>query len=316
MTGDDLSLPLVVSRRRPLARAVVELELRDSDDRTLPPFTAGAHINVGAPSGDVRSYSLTNDPIERHRYVIAVKCLKDGRGGSVSITSEIGEGQALTVSSPRNTFPLVPAPRMLLIAGGIGITAITSMTRVLAREKHPDYRLVYCFRRSEDAVYLDDLRSIIADGRLIVHHSHVGRMDFWPYVETPDVTHIYCCGPESLMEEVRGLTVHWPPTHIHFETFAGVEAVGEGSRRFRIRRASDGMVVDVLASETILDALAARNVRWPASCLSGTCGTCRMRVVSGSVEHRDLFLTDTEKSDSIMPCVSRAANDDELVLDF
>lgn len=316
MTSGNLSLKLVVSHRRPLARAVTEFELRDAGSGTLPRFAAGAHVNIRAPSGDVRSYSLTNDPVDRHRYVIAVKCLKEGRGGSASITSTVREGQIIAVSPPRNTFPLVAAPRLLLIAGGIGITAIISMARVLSREKHADYRLIYCIRRPNDAAYLDDLRSIVPNGRLVIHHSHVGRLDFWPYVETPDVTHVYCCGPDDLMKEVRSLTVHWPATHIHFETFAGVASVGEDSRAFRIRRASDGIIVDVAADETILDALAARNIDWPASCRSGTCGTCRMRLVSGSVEHRDLFLSDAEKTDSMMPCVSRAAGDDDLVLDF
>jgi phthalate 4,5-dioxygenase reductase subunit len=44
----------------------------------------------------------------------------------------------------------------------------------------------------------------------------------------------------------------------------------------------------------------------PSSCESGTCGTCRTRLVSGQADHRDLVLMEEEKADQIMICVSRA----------
>ena len=314
MTGDP-ALRLIVRHRRPLTADITEFELRDPAGAALPPFTAGAHINVTTPSADVRSYSLTNDPLETHRYVIAVKRLADGRGGSASMADNLREGDHIATSEPRNSFPLIDAPRLLLIAGGIGITPMLAMARVLTREKHPDYRLVYCTRQQGHAAYLSELRSLVPPERLVVHHSHVGRMDFWPFFATPDITHIYCCGPESLADEVRALTTHWPASAIHFEDFAGVRGIGEDSRPFRIRRASDGTVFDVPADRTILHVLADQRIAWPSSCESGTCGTCRMRVVAGAVDHRDLFLTEAERTEFMMPCVSRAA-EEEIVLDF
>jgi len=52
----------------------------------------------------------------------------------------------------------------------------------------------------------------------------------------------------------------------------------------------------------------------PSSCESGTCGTCRTRLLEGVADHRDLVLSDAEQADSIMVCVSRARTP-ELVLD-
>ena len=54
------------------AKGVLSFELRRVDGCDLPPFTAGAHIEVILPTGMVRSYSLVNSQHERHRYVIAV----------------------------------------------------------------------------------------------------------------------------------------------------------------------------------------------------------------------------------------------------
>jgi ferredoxin len=53
------------------AETVLSYDLRDIDGRVLPPFTAGAHIDLHLPNGQIRSYSLLNSQAERHRYVIA-----------------------------------------------------------------------------------------------------------------------------------------------------------------------------------------------------------------------------------------------------
>ncbi|MEU9003044.1 2Fe-2S iron-sulfur cluster binding domain-containing protein, partial [Streptomyces sp. NPDC048551] len=51
------------------------------------------------------------------------------------------------------------------------------------------------------------------------------------------------------------------------------------------------------------------------SCEQGFCGTCQHRVLAGAVEHRDELLTDGERTDSMLLCVSRAAGE-RLTLDL
>ncbi len=84
---------------------------------------------------------------------------------------------------------------------------------------------------------------------------------------------------------------------------------------FRVHLAKSGRTVDVGASETILEALMRSGVEVESSCQSGTCGTCRTRLVSGVVDHRDFVLDDDEHASDIMVCVSRAAEGD-LTLDL
>jgi phthalate 4,5-dioxygenase reductase subunit len=75
--------------------------------------------------------------------------------------------------------------------------------------------------------------------------------------------------------------------------------------------------VEVPAGTTILEALREAGHPLPFSCESGTCGTCRTRLVAGVADHRDLVLMEHETASAIMPCVSRAAAGvDELVLDL
>jgi vanillate O-demethylase ferredoxin subunit len=83
----------------------------------------------------VRQYSLSNDPAELDRYVIAVLREPASRGGSAAVHEQLQAGQQITISHPRNHFELhAPARKHLLLAGGIGITPILAMARKLARD--------------------------------------------------------------------------------------------------------------------------------------------------------------------------------------
>jgi phthalate 4,5-dioxygenase reductase subunit len=73
--------------------------------------------------------------------------------------------------------------------------------------------------------------------------------------------------------------------------------------------------IEVGANVSILEALRAKGHRMRSSCESGTCGSCRMKLVAGEPDHRDLVLTDDERADNIMVCVSRARSP-ELVIDY
>jgi len=72
--------------------------------------------------------------------------------------------------------------------------------------------------------------------------------------------------------------------------------------------------VDVGAGQSILEALREHGLDVPSSCESGTCGTCRTRLLAGDADHRDLVLSEAEHADSIMVCVSRARSP-EIVID-
>ena len=83
----------------------------------------------------MRQYSLSNDPAERDRYVIAVKREGDGRGGSLSLVDGVRAGQMIEVGEPENLFELDSKARsFVLIAGGIGITPMMAMARHLLAE--------------------------------------------------------------------------------------------------------------------------------------------------------------------------------------
>jgi NAD(P)H-flavin reductase len=79
-SGDRLNL--LVRQIRFEGAGINSYELVDPNGAELPPFEAGAHIDIHVDQGITRQYSLCNDPAERHRYVIAVLRDENGRGGS------------------------------------------------------------------------------------------------------------------------------------------------------------------------------------------------------------------------------------------
>lgn len=310
-------MELKVAKKSALADGIWLFELVDPAGGDLPPFEAGGHIPVATPSGAMRHYSLSNDPAERHRYQVAVKLEPQSRGGSRSMVEDVAIGDLLKVEAPGNDFPLADAPDYLLIAGGIGITPILAMARQLTRDGKP-FKLVYCTRAAEQTAFLDVLDSGELKGDITIHHDggDPDRLfDFWDLLENPSKTHVYCCGPKPLMEEVRGMTGHWPESAVHFEDFQPVERVRAEDTAFKVTLARSGKVVEVPADCTILEALRVAGIRTTSSCESGTCGTCKTGLLDGTPDHRDMVLMDGEKADHIMICVSRSTEGD-LVLDL
>ncbi|HKU87856.1 MAG TPA: PDR/VanB family oxidoreductase [Casimicrobiaceae bacterium] len=312
-------MPLTVARTAHAAVGIHVFELVASGGQELPPFTPGAHVTVRAPNGQLRKYSLANDCGERHRYVIAVKREAAGRGGSASLVDDCGQGALLACSAPQNDFELSEkAKEFLFIAGGIGITPIMSMVRHLALRDARRFKLHYLTRLPEETAFLDELRAPPFSASVAIHHDggDPGRsFDLWPLFERPRALHVYCCGPRAMLQAVRDMSGHWSTSTIHIESFAdaGTLAVPE-DRPFRVRLARSGTTVDVGARQSILEALREHGLDVPSSCESGTCGTCRTRLLAGDVDHRDLVLSDAEHADNIMVCVSRARSP-EIVID-
>ena len=133
-------------------------------------------------------------------------------------------------------------------------------------------------------------------------------------------TQLNMIGPRGLMEAVRDAALEggWPAAALHFEDFGttGDEATeGAEEGAFAVRLARSGREIGVPAGVTILEALRRSGIEVPSSCESGTCGTCRTRLVEGEAEHRDFVLDEDEQRDTIMICVSRARSP-RLVLDL
>ncbi len=285
----------------------------------LPPFSPGAHVVVEMTGEDKtyrNAYSLMSDPFNPASYGIAVRLQDESRGGSVYMHTRVREGDVLRISPPANLFaPLWSAKKHLLLAGGVGITPFMSYLPEMKR-RGADFELHYLFRGSQTGAYRDQLEKDLGE-------------DFFSYDsdagEACDVktllagispgTHIYICGPESLIRAVKAGTEELgiPAGYVHYEEFAAPKP----GKPFTVKVASGDREVLVDEDSSMLEALEAAGVEVENMCRGGVCGRCVTRVLEGIPEHRDEFLSDEEKSrnDCVMPCVSRAVSD-SLTLDL
>ncbi|MFY8103844.1 MAG: PDR/VanB family oxidoreductase [Ramlibacter sp.] len=309
-----------VLARRVEAEGICSYELARADGGALPAFSAGSHIDVHLPGGLVRQYSLCNDDQETHRYRIAVLRDTASRGGSIAMHERVQPGDTLTISAPRNHFPLVAAPFSLMLAGGIGITPLLCMAQRLAATGR-DFRLHYCTRSLSRTAFRDSVAAFGDHARLHLDDGDAAQKLDLPaaLAAAPSDSRLYVCGPTGFIDFVvsTAKAAGWPADHIHLEYFGAAPKDTSGDKAFEVRIASTGQTCTVPADKTVVAALQEQGVEVLVSCEQGVCGTCLTRVLEGECDHRDMYLTDDEKAhnDQFLPCCSRARSP-LLVLDL
>ena len=316
------TIAVKVVRKAREADEIFSFELASVDGKPLPPFSAGSHIDVQVGPSLVRQYSLCNDPNENHRYQIAVLRDPNSRGGSVAVHDTIQEGDVITISEPRNHFPLTPAKKYLLFAGGIGITPILCMAERLA-QADADFELHYCTRSPERTAFKERIGASSFANRVRFHFDSGPpdqKLDLEAVLGTVTVdTHLYVCGPAGFIDFLTGTAKEKevPSGHVHFEFFGGAPLDTSGDQEFEVKIASSGKTYVIPADKSVVKVLGEHDVSIPVSCEQGVCGTCVTRVLEGTPDHRDLYFTDEEqaKNDQFTPCCSRAKSR-ILVLDL
>jgi vanillate O-demethylase ferredoxin subunit len=316
-------LQVNVTRKADEAEGICSFELCAADGGTLPAFEAGAHIDIHIADGLIRQYSLCNDPEERHRYLISVLKDPSSRGGSRAMHEQVRSGQTLTISAPRNFFPLDrSAQRHLLFGGGIGITPMLAMAWELSHQG-ADFELHYCFRSSQRAAFVEMLAQTRFADRITLHDDsgpQTQKLDAPALLATPDAaTHLYVCGPAGFMNYILDAAQNagWSQDRVHKEFFAADPIDQTADVPFEVELASSGQVFRIPVERTVFEVLDEAGIAIESSCEQGVCGTCVTRVLKGIPEHRDTFLTEAEHAanDRFTPCCSRARSS-RLVLDL
>lgn len=288
--------------------------------RRLPPFTAGAHLDLHLPEGRVRSYSLANPPDDGERYLVAVQREAQGRGGSVWMHDSLRVGQTLTANGPLNDFALAEsAEHSVFIAGGIGITPMLSMIGRLDALGR-SWQLHYASRAPAFTAFMPRLERLDRERGRVAYcfgSDRAERLDIAGIVNNAKAaTHLYCCGPTRMIDAFVEAGRSRPPATMHFERFAAADAPAvEGGYTVVLHKSGKRLLVP--PGKTLLDALLDENVAVPYACSNGICGTCLTRVISGTPDHRDEFLNEEQRraGASMLVCCSGSLTP-ELTLDL
>lgn len=312
---------VAVTAAEKAAEGVKKLRLARADGAALPPYSAGAHVVLTLPGPERtfrNAYSLLGTTLDGGAYEVAVQRAPASRGGSAFIHERLEVGAQLAMSAPLNMFALNHTGRHhVLVAGGIGITAIHAMAEELAT-RAASYEVHYAMRDERFGAFVPEL---------VARHGHKVRL----YVSArgerfsvsqalrhqPLGTHIYVCGPERMIDGVLA-DAHaegWPESALHAERFAAPA----GGEPFLVRLARSGITLEVGAHQSLLEAIENAGVDAPCLCRGGACGQCETTVLEadGELQHHDHYLSPKERESGakIMICMSRLRGR-ELVLDL
>jgi ferredoxin-NADP reductase len=313
----DSLLSVRLTAIRYAARDTNIYELTNVASAALPAYAPGAHIDLHLPNGIVRQYSLLEPEPRPETYTIAVKRDPASRGGSRCVHEELRVGRTLTISAPRNNFPLVEnAGHVILLAGGIGITPIWCMVQRL-HKLGCSWQLHYACRSRADMAFLESLNDM-GPVRFHFDDESEGRvLDVGGLVAAaPREAHLYCCGPTPMLQAFEQATASWPRAQIHVEYFTPKAEAGKKGG-FVVELARSGQEFVIPEGESILQVLLAAGVDVDYSCELGICGACEQRVLAGTPEHHDAILSEEEQASNtkVMICCA-GCKSERLVLDL
>lgn len=348
----DSEVALYHPRKMPLRVAEVIVEtptcktfrLRREDGERLPPFSAGQYVSLHMQVGEVltsRAFSISSSPLERDHYDVTVRRVPNGRVSN-HMMDNLVVGDTLRSGGPIGAFyhdPIYHGDDLVFLAGGSGVAPALSMAREIA-ERGLDRRLhvIYGSRRTDDVLFRDELDALVERcAGIRVDHVISEPDDEWTgavgFLSGEVITELagplagrmtYVCGPPAmysfLLRELDALG--HPRRRIRLEA-NGVAKPPETDERWPAGcDPTEEVEVTVRGRGTIkaprnrplLDVLEDNGIRPEASCRSGECAFCRVRVVSGEVfnaEEAKLRLSD-ERFGFVHCCVAYPLTDIEI----
>jgi vanillate monooxygenase ferredoxin subunit len=284
-------------------------------ERLATPAAPGTHLDIEVyvnGGRDVRSYSIVGMGPYGDSYILGVQLARQSKGGSAFMHT-LRRGQKVSITQPLQNFPLTfGRPRYLLLAGGIGITALVGMGQAM-KERGADYRFVFGARSRSLMAFLDQLQATHGDRLELRIDDEGNSLDVAELVKglTPD-TEMYMCGPIPMMDAVRRAwaEARRPPSALRFETFGSSGRFAPEAFKVRVPRLN--LEATVPHDVSMLEALECAGADMMFDCRRGECGLCAIKVldVQGALDHRDVFFSDDQhqRGDRMCTCVSRAVS--------
>jgi len=313
-------------------------------------FAHGQHLNSRGGDDVRRSYSICTPP-STGVLRIGVKRLPGG-AFSETVVDALRVGDELEVMTPagRFTTDLDPgtAKTYVAIAAGSGITPVLSIVAaILEGEPGSFVTLVYANRTSRSVMFLDevhDLKDRFPGRFQIVHvlsretqdvELLSGRLDadrlrriLESLVPAGGVDDWFLCGPQQMVQELRGVLTDLGAHRIHTELFhadpaprapvAALEGGTEGAASVTIRLDGRGSDFNLRPDDVpVLEAALRVRSDMPFACKGGVCGTCRAKVVEGSVRMDTNWALEPDeiRAGYVLTCQSHPTSE-KVTLDF
>jgi ring-1,2-phenylacetyl-CoA epoxidase subunit PaaE len=310
--------------------SAVSLLLRDANGQPFPPVRPGQFFTLLVELEREtlrRAYSVSSDCRVREHIQLTIKRVVDGRVSNY-LNDEARPGMRLRALGPSGDFGCEPEPertharKLVLIAGGSGITPMMALLRtLLPSEPHCEIALLYGNRSAEQVIFAAALRELEADygNRLRVRHTFEQPpplerlLDAEVLARDPEAEFMLC-GPAPMMELARELLAarEVASSRIHCENFLAPRLDDTASNQLRspqaltIAIAGREVGVVVQPGQSILEAGLAAGLPMPYSCAMGGCGACKVELVRGTVVMREpnCLVASERAAGAILACVA------------
>lgn len=306
---DDTWTDMRVIERRMETPRIVSLVLQSqSEHPDKGTSVMGAHAKLKLPNGMVRSYSVVSDDNEDFvfddKIALGIALDEKSRGGSRYLHEQAQVGDIIKVGRvTKDVGSAGAASNHIFIVGGIGITAFLRMMEAY-RLMHWGLELHYAVRSQQDVPFVDRLAVFGEDVRYY-QKSEGSRMNIADIIKNrPWNSHMYVCGPSRMMEAAKA-AVHEhsvSPDEVHYEAF-GADITGDPFEVEVVNK--EGTLLQVGSEDSLLEVLRQKFEDVASSCEVGNCGTCKVTLKSGRVDHRGTALLPVEQQEAMLSCVSR-----------
>ncbi len=319
-----------------------------SEENDSIPFTylPGQFLTLSVVVGGKvvkRSYTIASSPTQRFYCEITVKCDPQGTV-SRYLHEQINEGDSIYISAPMGkfTFSGTESDSIVLIGGGVGITPLMSVVRYLTDSCWgKDIYMLYSCRTSADFIFREELENLQKRNQNLHVIATMTRAEgtVWMGLKghlnrdvmsgsVPDITirRVHLCGPPPMMAAINSALkeLHVPDNQIKTEAFGPAKKPVQAAKpdqkssafaqvkpsgvniQFQKSEKSASMGDD----ETILDAAERLGIEIDNSCRSGSCGSCKVKLLSGDVvmECEDGLEADEKAQGMVLACQAIAKN--------
>ncbi|MND20778.1 FAD-binding oxidoreductase [Agrobacterium tumefaciens] len=309
-------------------------------------FEGGQYFLFDFPMGndaEARCYSISSSPHRSNAFSVTVKRVANGRVSNW-LHDNLARGMTVSAQGPLGHFirPHAVSSKLLLLSGGSGITPVMSILRDLADRCEPaDVVFMHAARTPLDLIFRDELNCLAARMKGLRLHflpETVLGEPSWPgltgritaefmKLAVPDIADrtVMCCGPAPFMAAARLISsaLGVPAQNYIEESFdaAVIDETGlsaeeaAASRLWQVEFQKQGRNIEVRSDQTVLSSAKKSGVRLPSSCSNGVCGTCKSKLVSGTVDmnHNGGIRQREIDAGMFLPCCSRPLSD--LVID-
>jgi ferredoxin-NADP reductase len=280
-----------------------------------------------------RSYSICSSPTQSAYVEIMPKRMQNGCV-SQFLNDRASPGLIVKARGPYGQFYFDRNKhgRIVLIAGGSGITPMMSMLRYIRDLCLSTLcTLIYCVRSEDDLAFNSELRASAEQMNSFRYVPVISKSSpAWKgwkgrlrqeileaEVEERFEYSYFLCGPTGFMELGRTLLeqISVPSSQILQESFggqfAGDERPAPELSSVNVTFARSALTIVSSPKQTLLESAEANGIAIPFGCRQGDCRTCMTRLLQGNVHmsRNEALNDDLRLQGFVLPCVSRPLND-------